>query len=241
MAIPDISTIKISQLNEASELQNNSVLVANVAGETKKITFGNVMNQIKGEINPQISNLAADLNQEKQTRAAADATLQENITNETNARTAADSDLNMAITNEATARASADAGLGDRIDAEATARTAADTAINSSINEINTALAGFAKNHIMQFSDSTPAIIALPPYYRGILITTDSTAANCGIFVLYSTYSGTSASYNAIVNASNINISAAGANMTLATNSGGCFAILIDINNNVSAAQTEQE
>lgn len=140
MAIPDISTIKISQLNEASELQNNSALVANVAGETKKITFGNVMNQIKGEINPQISNLAADLNQEKQTRAAADATLQGNITNETNARTAADSDLNTAITNEATARASADTGLGDRIDAEATARADADTTLNTKITSLQTEL-----------------------------------------------------------------------------------------------------
>lgn len=105
---------------------------------------------------------------------------------------------------------------------------------SGAINELKQSLDGLAKNHIIQFSDSSPKVLSLPPYYRGVLITTDSTSSNCGIFVLYTTYSGTSASYNALVNASNVNISASGANMTLSTNSGGCFAILIDINNNVA-------
>lgn len=127
----EIDTIKISELAEGTTINNDSILVYNLNGQTKKITFQNLKNAVISALASEVSQLDADLDAEVSARTEADTTL------------AGD------ITAEATARAASDTALAGDISAEAEARTAADTVINNTfINSNNTSLLNNTNNLI---------------------------------------------------------------------------------------------
>ena len=81
------------------------------------------------------------INYEGSLRGSADAQLQANIDSEVGARTSADNTLQNNINAEALARTTADTQLQSNIDSEATARTTADTQLQSNIDSEATARA----------------------------------------------------------------------------------------------------
>lgn len=144
----EIDTIKISELAEGTTINNDSILVYNLNGQTKKITFQNLKNAVISALASEVSQLDADLEAEATARAAADTSL------------AGD------ITAEATARTAADTALAGDITAETTARTAADTAINTALDgktnyHLITSTDGYtseaAKTAIRNYCDSIPS------------------------------------------------------------------------------------
>jgi len=113
----EIDTIKISELAEGNMINNDSILVYNLNGQTKKITFQNLKNAVISALASEVSQLDADLEAEATARAAADTSLAGDITAEATARTAADTALAGDITAEAAARTAADTTLGNQISA----------------------------------------------------------------------------------------------------------------------------
>lgn len=112
----EIDTIKISELAEGTTINNDSILVYNLNGQTKKITFQNLKNAVISALASEVSQLDADLEAEVTARAAADTSLAGDITAEATARTAADTALAGDITAEAEARAAAIAAINNTLD-----------------------------------------------------------------------------------------------------------------------------
>ena len=111
----EIDTIKISELAEGSTINNDSILVYNLNGQTKKITFQNLKNAVISALASEVSQLDADLETEVTARAAADTTLAGDISAEAAARTAADTALAGDISTETAARTAADTALASDI------------------------------------------------------------------------------------------------------------------------------
>ena len=93
----EIDTIKISELAEGSQINNDSILVYNLNGQTKKITFQNLKNAVISALASEVSQLDADLSTEALARAEADTALAGDISTEATARTAADTTLSGTI------------------------------------------------------------------------------------------------------------------------------------------------